>query len=105
MHSLAQLARGLRRESSLEPFPGYGDIVLESRLRCHGYGSPEAGPAPPPPLPAPRPGPGGTGFKQSSRRAEMVEKFRTPLPRRPLRPRGRKKPPPPHTQKSLARQA
>lgn len=105
MHSRAQLARGSRTESSLEPLPGYGDRVLESRRGCHGDGSPEAGPAPPPPPPAPAPGPGGPGFKQSSRRAaEMAEEFQTPLPRRPPRPRGRKKQPP-HTHKSLARQA
>lgn len=50
MHSLAQLAMGIvKKKLSGAVFP-VRDIVLESRLGCHGYGSPAASSCPFPPL-------------------------------------------------------
>lgn len=46
MHSLAQRAAGIMKRKLSGAVFLAGDIVLESRLGCHGYGSPAASPCP-----------------------------------------------------------
>ena len=49
VHSLAQRAAGIMKRKLSGAVFLVGDIVLESRLGCHGYGSPAASPCPFPP--------------------------------------------------------
>ena len=49
MHSLAQRAAGIMKRKLSGAVFLVGDIVLESRLGCHGYSSPVALPCPFPP--------------------------------------------------------
>lgn len=49
MHSLAQRAAGIMERKLSGAVFLVGDIVLESRLGCHGYGSPAASACPSPP--------------------------------------------------------